>query len=74
LCLCGQYCFEASNVIFDALSRAGLNGYVDFKYLPLNHVNASTGAFLCDGMDCPATRFDSCLVREYCWFQEKDKP
>lgn len=22
-------------------------------------------------MDCPATEFDSCLVQEYCWFQDK---
>lgn len=55
--------------MYDTLSRCGLNEFVDFRYLPLNHIVPSNGSYFCQGMDCPSTEFDSCLVREYCWFQ-----
>lgn len=32
-------------------------------------MDAATGSFVCtEAFDCPATRFDSCLVRTSCWF------
>ena len=39
-----------------------------FSYMPLNHVNATTGQFECGKeFDCASSRFDSCLVHRYCW-------
>ncbi len=41
-----------------------------FSYRPLNHVDPTTGEFICTGnSDCNSTRFDSCLVGTYCWPQ-----
>jgi hypothetical protein len=43
---------EAANVINGTL--ASLGGFVNFTYLPLNHVDAATGQFLCSpaSFDC----------------------
>lgn len=69
-----MYCYEASNVMYHLLTAEGVAPHVDFRYLPVNHV-AADGSYQCfaqDGndtadLDCNATRFDSCLVRERCW-------
>lgn len=47
---------------------------INFSYVPLNHVAADgSGAFNCGAsMDCVSTRFDSCLVGEYCLFGHCD--
>jgi len=45
---------------------------VNFAYLPVNHVNATSGKYICevDGedLDCEGTKFDTCLVSTYCWY------
>ena len=37
---------------------------INFTYIPLNHVDPTTGEFICSpaSMDCESTKFDSCLV------------
>ena len=44
-----------------------LNQFVNFKYLPLNHINPNNGSYICDGMACDSVKFESCLVNKYCW-------
>ena len=40
---------------------------VEFRYIPLNHIDTATGEYNCDpASNCPATVFDSCLVHELC--------
>ena len=52
-----------------------LSARVTFHYFPLNHIDpAANYSFLCKGMDCPSTQFDSCLVKEYCWPLTSQKP
>jgi len=55
-------------------SLKSLNPFVSFKYIPLNHINATDGSYLCDGLDCPSTQFDACLTKEYCWFEDTCSP
>ena len=48
---------------------ASLEEYVTFTYLPVNHVNATTGAFECsidgESVDCEGTMYDACTVDIY---------
>lgn len=39
-----------------------------FTYIPLNHIN-SDGSFTCSSPqnDCESSRYDSCLVNQFCW-------
>ena len=46
-----------------------LNQFVNFKYLPLNHINPNNGSYICDGMACDSVKFESCLVNKYCWYK-----
>ncbi|KAH8064058.1 hypothetical protein JL721_8460 [Aureococcus anophagefferens] len=41
------YCYEASNVVNASLADLSVAGGVNFTYYPVNHVNATSGAFEC---------------------------
>lgn len=45
-----------------------------FRYFPLNHIDPHDGSFLCQGMACDSVRFESCLVHQYCWFENDCSP
>ncbi|KAH8062847.1 hypothetical protein JL720_13218 [Aureococcus anophagefferens] len=53
------YCYEASNVVNASLADLSVAGGVNFTYYPVNHVNATSGAFECavdgESLDCEST-------------------
>ena len=42
-------------------------GQVNFTYFPVNHVDPATGAFECEDLDCPSTRYDGCMMDGLCY-------
>jgi hypothetical protein len=50
--------------VSSALQLLSPSSPINFTYIPLNHVDALTGKFVCSppSMDCESTKFDSCLV------------
>lgn len=51
-------------MVYNALELLPSPSPVNFTYIPLNHIDAATGDFVCSppSMDCESTKFDSCLV------------
>ncbi|KAH8058795.1 hypothetical protein JL720_13985 [Aureococcus anophagefferens] len=64
------YCYEASNVVNASLADLSVAGGVNFTYYPVNHVNATSGAFECavdgESLDCESTAYGGCMTDVHC--------